>query len=312
MTTTGGTGVVEGLVGAAALPDPTLPLTATGNLRRRALVSRSVQVLATAGAAIAVAMLVIVVFDVIKNGAPALSASFIVKNPFGLSQGGIANYLLGSIEVVAIAAGIAIPIGVFTGLYLTEFARARSRPAQLLKLALDLMQGLPTIVVGLFVYGLVVIPAHQESGIAGSVALAIIMLPLVARASQEVLLLVPNSLREAADALGIERWRTVGTVIMPAALGGIATGAILAIARAAGETAPMLIVNQIFSPTSTQLNPLHGVPTIPMEIWTSYDLAVPGAFARAWGAAVVLLVFILVANVGARVLLARTRARMGQ
>ena len=138
------------------------------------------------------------------------------------------------------------------------------------------------------------------------------MLPLIARASQEVLLLVPGSLREAADALGVNRWRTVLTVILPAAMGGIVTGAILAIARAAGETAPLLICDSIFNPNTTSFNLFHGVPSVPMFIYTSFDLPLAQAVARAWGAALVLMMFILLANIGARVLLARSRAKMGQ
>jgi phosphate transport system permease protein len=174
------------------------------------------------------------------------------------------------------------------------------------------MQGLPTIVVGLFVYALIVIPMHgKQSGFAASIALAVVMLPLMARASQEVLLLVPGSLREAADALGVSRWRAVLTVILPAASGGIITGAILAVARGAGETAPVLILNAVYSTQTTSVDPLHGLPTIPMYILTIADQAIPQAFALAWGAAFVLLVIILFANVLARVLAARSRAKMG-
>lgn len=291
--------------------DPTAPLTASGNLRRRAIVSNLIGVGTRASAVIAVAMLVIVVYGVVARGASVLSLKFIFTNPVGLAGGGIANALIGTLLVVAVAAIIAVPIGILTGLYLTEFAGARSRSGRALKLALDLMQGLPTIVVGLFVYGLIVIPERKASGLAGSVALSIIMLPLVARASQEVLLLVPGSLREAADALGVSRWRTVLTVILPVATGGIATGAILAIARAAGETAPLLICDGIFNPNTTELMVFgHGIPNIPLLIFTSSEVGISGGFARAWGAAIVLLGAILIANVGARVLLARTRAKM--
>jgi len=175
-----------------------------------------------------------------------------------------------------------------------------------------MMQGLPTIVVGLFVYGLIVIPQHRESGFAGAVALSIVMLPLMARASQEVLLLVPGSLREAADALGVNRWRTVLTVILPAAVGGLVTGAILAIARAAGETAPLLICDAIYNPTATTFNLFHGVPSVPMYIYTTFDLPLADAVARTWAAALVLMIFILLANIGARLVLARSRTKMGR
>jgi phosphate transport system permease protein len=296
--------------GEPAIPDWTGPLTPSGNLRRRAAVSRLIEFGATGSAVIAIAMLCWVVYEVVRRGIGSLSFAFVTHNPVGLSGGGIANALLGSGVIVLVAALIALPIGVLTGLYLTEFAGARSRSGAALKLALDLMQGLPTIVVGLFIYGLIVIPQHMQSGFAAAVALAIVMLPLIARSSQEVLLLVPTSLREAADALGVNRWRAVRGMILPTAAGGIATGAILAIARAAGETAPLLICNSLYNPTVTQLNPFgHGVPSIPMYILFASDSSDPDAFKLAWAAALILLVCILLANAGARVLLARSRTR---
>lgn len=302
--------VADASPGDRALPDPTAPLTASGNLRRRAAVSRLAELSASGSAVIAVTMLAVVVYSVASRGASALSFDFLTTNPVGLAGGGIANALIGTILIVAVATVIALPIGVLTALYLTELAGPRSRLGRALKLVLDMLQGLPTIVVGLFVFGLLV-QGHGESGFAGSVALAIVMLPLIARSSQEVLMLVPGSLREAAEALGVTRWRTVVGVIMPTALGGIATGAILAVARAAGETAPLLVCDSIYNPTATQLMIFgHGVPNIPMLILTTSDLAIPQGFTRAWGAALVLLATILVANVGARVLLARSRARM--
>ena len=292
--------------------DPTAPLTPSGNLRRRAAVSRFVQITATAAAVFAVAVLVIVLYGVAVRGASALSFSFVLQNPSGLAGGGIFNSLLGTLEIVAFGALIALPIGILTGLYLTEFAGPRSRTAGALRFALDIMAGLPTIIVGLFVYGLIVIPLHRQSGFAGGVALAIVMLPLMARSSQEVLLLVPGSLREAADALGVSRWRTVLSVILPTAFGGILTGAILATARAAGETAPLLICDSIFNPNATQLNLFHGMPSVSMFIYTSYDLPLAQAVTRAWGAAFVLMMLILIANVLARLILARSRGKMGR
>jgi phosphate transport system permease protein len=299
-------------LGGEDLPfDPTAPLTATGNLRRRALVSRGFTGVASAAALAAVAMLGIVLYTVIKRGGSQLSLGFVTHNASGLAGGGIANYLLGTLVVVLLGAAIALPIGILTGLYLTEFAGRRSRTGRILTMCLDVMQGIPTIVAGLFVYGLIVVPEHKQTGWAASVALAIVMLPLMARASQEVLLLVPGSLREAADALGVARWRTVLGVIVPTAAGGIATGAILATARAAGETAPVLVVDSLYDPNAVQLNPFgHGVGTIPMQILTTTDIAVPDAFARAWGAAFVLMAFILIANFFARFLLARSRAKI--
>jgi phosphate transport system permease protein len=292
--------------------DPASPLTATGNLRRRTVVSRIVDGLAMAGAAIAVGMMGFVIFTVIKRGAPVLSFAFITTNPQGYSEGGILNSILGTIVIVALATVIAIPVGVLTALYLSEFANPKSRFARMISVSLEMLQGLPTIVVGLFIFGLIVLPQHTQTGFAGAVAISIVMMPLIARSSQEMLALVPGSLREAADSLGVTRWRRVVGVVLPAAAGGIATGAILAVARAAGETAPLLLCDAIYNPNTTQLNPFgHGVPSLPMYIYSISDLAIPDAYARAWGAAFVLMFVILLGNIGARVLLARSRAKMG-
>lgn len=295
-----------------SLPDPAAPLTASGNLRRRAAVSRAVEVLATGSALLAVAMLIDVAYTVIHKGAPVVNLDFLTQNSNGLAGGGIANAMLGTAVIVAFAAALALPVGILTGLYLTEFAGAESVPARVLRVVLDLLQGLPTIIVGIVVFGLIVSAEHKQTGFAGAIALSIVMLPMIARSSQEVLLLVPGNLREAADALGVDRWRAVVGIILPAAAGGIATGAILSIARAAGETAPLLLCDSLYNPGATELNLFgHGVPSIPMYIYTTYDLPAPSAITRAWGAALVLLTFILLANVGARALLARARARMG-
>jgi phosphate transport system permease protein len=307
------TTLVEDLERHPSLPDPTAPLTASGNLRRRAAVSRAVSIVATVAAVFAVALLADVIVTVVKNGAPVLSLGFLIHNNHGLAAGGgIANALLGTLVIVTFAALIAVPVGILTALYLTEFASPRSRAARTLQMVLDMLQGMPTIMVGIVVFGLIVSVEHVETGLAGAIALSIIMLPLIARSSQEVLRTVPGSLRDAADALGVPHWRAVLGVILPTATGGIATGAILSIARASGETAPLLIVNSIYNPNATQLNIFgHGVPSIPMYIYTTYDLPTPTAVAQAWGAALVLLAAILIANVGARILLARSRAKMG-
>jgi phosphate transport system permease protein len=296
------------------LSEPITPLKASGNLGRRAVVSRLLVAGATVSALLAVAVLAIVVLGVASRGLQAISLHFVTKDPpeFGGSGGGIASAIVGSALIVALATVITVPIAVLCAIYVTEFAGPRSRTARIVRASLDLMQGLPTVVVGLFVFSLIVTATKTESGFAGAIALSIIMLPLVARSAQEVLLLVPNGLREAADALGVPRWRSVVGVILPAAMGGIVTGTILAVARAAGETAPLLIVDGIFTPSTTINFFGHGMPNIPVLIWTASEAADPNGFARAWGAALVLLAVILVANVGARLFLARSRARTGQ
>jgi phosphate transport system permease protein len=283
--------------------DPTAPLTPTGNLRRRRAFSRFAESGATAAAVIAVAVLAIVVYTVVVRGAPALSLDFL----FTGEPTGIGPAILGTGLIVLLATAIAMPLGVLVALYLTEFAGGRAdRP---IRLTLDLMNGLPSIVVGLFVFGLLVY-GHTQSALAGAVALAIIELPLIARGSQEVLLLVPGSLREAAEALGVSRWRTVLGVILPSALGGIVTSTVLAVARAAGETAPLILVCSVFDPGKVSLNVTEAIPNIPVTIFSLSEEANPEGFTRAWGASLVLLSAILFASLAARALLARSRARM--
>jgi phosphate transport system permease protein len=290
--------------------DPTAPLTPSGNLRRRLIVSRLAQGGAVVAALLAVAALGLVTFDVIKEGAGALNLDFLIKDPpVAGAGGGIRSAIVGTAFIVAAAAVIAAPLGVLIAIYLVEFAGPRSRPGNLLKFGLDLLQGVPAIVVGIFILGLIVDVQHKQTGFAGSVALAIIMLPLIARATQEVLLLVPSPLREASDALGVQRWRSILTVVLPTAMGGILTGTILAVARAAGETAPLLVVDGTFANKLT-LNWFGPMPNIPVSIWTAAEAAEPSGFTRAWGEALVLLALILIANIGARFLFARSRRKI--
>jgi phosphate transport system permease protein len=290
--------------------DPTAPLVATGNLRRRLVISRVAQSLTMAAAAIAVGALALVTFEVIRRGLSVISWSFLTTNAsqFG-GGGGIGSEIIGSALIVGAGALIAAPLGVLCAIYLVEFASRRSQVANVLQTGLDMMQGFPTVVIGLFVYSLL---SGKQSGFAGSLALSMIMLPLIARTSQEVLLTIPRALREASDALGIDRWRSILTVILPTALGGILTGTILAVARAAGETAPLLIVDGVLNPSQTQFVIFgHGVPNLPLAIWEAAESPTPDALARVWGIALVLLGLILIANIGARLLLARSRRRMG-
>ena len=294
------------------LGDPARALSASGNLRRRQLVSRLMQASHTASALLAVTVLTIVVYSVASRGASALSIDFFTKGPPALPDtpgGGIAPEIAGTALLMSMATLIAMPVGILIALYLTEFAGPRL--GRTIRLALDLMNGLPTIVIGLFVFGLLV-AGHYQSGFAGAFALALIMLPLIARATQEVLLRVPSDLREAADALGVSHWRTVRGIVLPAARGGILTATVLALARAAGETAPLIFTCSIFSNTV----PVHifgqALPNIPVYIFNASEAADPYGFARAWGAGLVLLLFILVASLGARTLMNRGHSRTAQ
>jgi phosphate transport system permease protein len=288
--------------------DPTAPLNASGNLRRRALVSAFFERSATLAAVCAVAVLGIVVYSVAKNGASAITWDFLTKKPpaFGAAGGGIAPAILGTAEIVAVATLIAMPIGILVALYMTEFAPPRIAGG--VRLALDLINGLPSIVIGLFVFGLLVV-GHHQSAFAASVALAVIMLPLIARGSQEVLLLVPNSLREAADALGVSKRRSVLGVILPAAISGILTSTVLAIARAAGETAPLIMLCSIYN-NQFHFSPFSPVANIPTTIFQLSEQPDPAGFAKAWGAGFVLLGFIMIANLVGRAALSRSRSKL--
>lgn len=284
--------------------DPIAPLTPSGNLRRRRAFSRAAEIGATVAAMAAVTVLGIVVYTVVSRGAGALSLDFL----FSGEPTGIAPAIVGTGLIALIATAIAMPVGVLVALYLTEFSGGRA--ARAIQATLDLMNGLPSIIVGLFVFGLLVKPTQQQSAFAAAVALAIVELPLIARGSQEVLLLVPDTLREAADALGVSRWRSVLGVILPNAMGGIVTSTVLAVARAAGETAPLILVCSVFDPRKVSLNPFEAIPNIPVTIFSLSEEANPESFAKAWGSSLVLLSAILFASLAARALLARSRARM--
>jgi phosphate transport system permease protein len=289
---------------SGGIPDPTAPLTPSGNLRRRQVFSRLTEYTATAAAVAAVAVLGIVVYTVVARGIGAISLDFI----FTAEPTGVGPALLGTAEIVAIGTVIAMPLGVLIALFLTEYSS--NRFAGPIRLTLDLMNGLPSIIVGLFIFGLIVKPTKQSSAFAASVALAIIMLPLVARGSIEVLLLVPKSMREASDALGVARWRAVLSVILPAALGGILTSTVLAIARAAGETAPVLLIMPVAEYAKFSLNPFEALPSVPVKIYSLSEEGNPVGFTEAWGLALVLVSFILFASLGARALLARSKRKM--
>jgi phosphate transport system permease protein len=289
---------------------PQIDLRPGGRLRRRRIVNKVMESLGTLAALLAVAVLVIVVVSVARRGAPSLSWHFLTTPPnlFGGPGGGISSAIIGTAIIVGLATLIALPVGVLTAIYLTEFAPKRL--ATPIQVVVDVLAGLPTIVVGLFVYGLLVI-GHTQSGYAGAVALSIVMLPLIARAAQEVLLLVPTTLREASLALGVSRWRTVVGVILPTAFGGVLTGTVLAVARAAGETAPLLFTTSIFA-NSVTTDISHAMPNIPVLIFIYSEQPDAALHQDAWAAALVLIGFVLIASLGARVLLNRSRRKLGR
>jgi phosphate transport system permease protein len=286
------------------------PLTSE-HLRRRRFLNWLVESLATLAALLAVAVLVIVVASVAKRGAGALNADFFTKTPSFLAFGdqpdsGIANAIVGSLIIVGMAVLMALPVGVLAAIYLNEFAHTRVRLP--LTLALDVLNGIPAIVVGIFVFVLLVV-GHGQSALKASFALAILMLPLVARSTQEVLALVPNSMREASLALGAARWRTTLSVVLPQTVGGIITGATLATARVAGETAPLLFTSSLAG-NSVSWNLSDPLSSMPLFIFTASEQADPVLQEQAWGTALVLIAFVLIASIIARAFGLRSRRRM--
>lgn len=286
-------------------------LAPTRATRRRRAVNRLMEGVSTLAALLAVAMLALVVISVIVKAAPAINLKFITHNPlespFGLNQGGIANSIVGSLILVGLATAMSVPVGILIGVFTTEFARGRVATG--IRFALDILNGVPTIVTGVFVFGILVLGSTQ-SGWAGAIALAIIELPIVARSSQEVLELVPGPLREAGLALGLRRWRIVSRIVLPTAAGGLVTGAVLGVARVAGETAPLLLTSSTFSNLGLTTNPAQSMPNIPITIFTLSESGQPSDHAQAWAAALLLILFVLVLSIVARTLHERSRRRL--
>jgi phosphate transport system permease protein len=290
---------------------PTSALTGGPRARRRRLAGQIAEGVATAAALLAAAVLAIVLITVAKRALPALNADFFTQNaaPFGASGGGIENAIVGTVIITGIATAIALPTGVLLAIFNTEFAPRRL--ADLISLTLNVLAGVPTIVIGVFIFGLVVV-GRGQSAFAGSLGLAIVMLPLVARASEEVLALVPPHLREGSMALGATRARTVLTVILPTAVGGIVTATIVAVARAAGETAPLLFTSSIFVGTTVNTDPSQAMASIPIVIFSYAEQPDPHAQQQAWAAALVLVAVVLVGSIIGRLLSLRTRRQIEQ
>lgn len=280
-------------------------------LRRRKAVNRGMELVAWLAAAIAVGLLGILVFSVAQHGASQLNLNLLTKSQVAYDptvKQGLANAFAGTLVIVAVATAMALPVGILIAIYVNEFAQRKIRAG--VGFMLDILSGVPAIVIGFFVYGLIVI-SHGQSGLAGSFALAILMLPFVARSTIEVLALVPNSLREAGLGLGAPRWRTTLGIVLPQSIGGILTGATLAIARTAGETAPLLFCSSIVG-NGISWNPLHAVQSVPVAIFELSESPYPQDHARAWSGGLVLILFILFASLGARWLATRSRRKLGR
>jgi phosphate transport system permease protein len=281
-------------------------LTAVSARRRRT--DRLMRGLLSTGTALALVPLVLVLYFIIEKGLGAWTLHFFTTDPNGKflgDPGGIRSAILGTLEIVGLASAIAIPIGIGVGLYLTEYGRNR-KFAAIVRYFTDVITGVPSIVFGLFIYiTLILATGGGFAGWKGSAALALLMLPIVTRSAEVVLTLVPQSLREAALALGSPRWRVVTRVVLPTALPGLITGCLLAIARAAGETAPLLFTATIVKGTSFDLR--AQMNSLPVQIFNDVGQAQDRLVARAWGAALTLVLMVLLLTLLARLVSRRSR-----
>jgi len=252
---------------------------------------------------VTVAVLFVILGYLVYNGGKSVDWAFFTKLPLppGENGGGMANAIVGSAEMVGLAALFGLPVGFFGGIYLAEFSGKTM--GFLIRYTADLLNGVPSIVIGIFAWALVVVPLHNFSSLAGAVALAIMLIPISLRSTEQFLSTVPNALREGALALGAPKWKVLATVIVPAAMKGILTGMILAVARVAGETAPLLFtaLNNQFWPRG--LN--QPTASLPVMIYTHAIAPYDDWHRQAWAAGLVLLAMVLLTNISARWILSR-------
>lgn len=277
----------------------------TANRRRRKIVDAVASAaIVVAGVGVVVPLLAILLF-VLAKGLPALSPDLFVKNPgpTGVAGGGIKNSIVGSAVLVGLALAMGLPPALATGVYLAEYGKGRLGYA--VRFLVDVLAGVPSITIGIFVYTAIVLsaPPHHFTAFAGGVALALIMLPIVARVTEEMLLLVPETTREASYALGVAKWRTILSVVVPASSGGIMTGIVLASARVAGEAAPLLFTalgNNFYS-----TGVFRPIDALPLRIFTYATGPFDYQHEQAWAGALILVAMVLVLSIGGRLALRR-------
>ncbi len=270
----------------------------TANLRRRKLFSRLFEGLCGLAVIIALIPLAMILFYVIKEGAGSLNLDFFTKmpKPVGETGGGMANAIGGTLMLISIAAVFAVPVGGICGVHLAEYPSTKF--SSVVRFAADVLNGVPSIVVGIFAFGIVVLPVKRFSALAGGVALGLLMIPIVVRTTEELLRLVPGGLREGALALGATRSRAVFSVIVPAALPGILTGILVALARVAGETAPLLFTalgNNFWSTKLTQ-----PIASLTVQVYTYANSPYDDWHRQAWAGAFLLVMIILTLSIAAR------------
>jgi phosphate transport system permease protein len=250
-----------------------------------------------------VSVLFLILGYLIYNGGKSLNWDFFTKlpKPVGETGGGMANAIVGSLKLLFLAALMGLPVGLMAGVYLAEFGGKTF--SFVIRYTTDLLNGVPSIVIGIFAYSLAVLPVKHFSTLAGGVALGIMVIPITVRSTEEFLRSVPGNLREGAMALGASKWKTIATVVLPAASGGILTGMLLALARVAGETAPLLFTafsNRYWSPGWSQ-----PISSLPVMIYTYAIAPYDDWHRQAWAAGLVLLGLVLLANLGCRLALSR-------
>ena len=290
-----------GLVAAVVFLAATFTLTTLVEGRRHA-VDRLAASLVWTSFVVAVLPLASLLRETVARRIPPVSWYFLTHSMNGVLSwqegGGIYHALLGTVQQVALASVIAIPIGLLTAVYLVEYGRGRL--AKAITFFVDVMTGIPSIVAGLFVLSMwIMMLGFGYSGFAGALALSILMMPIVVRSTEEMLKLVPNELREASLALGVPKWRTILKVVLPTAIGGITTGVMLALARIAGETAPFILL--VFGSNMINSNPFEGAQSsLPLFVYEQWAFGTESAYDRAWAAALVLIAFIMILNLVAR------------
>jgi phosphate transport system permease protein len=275
----------------------------------RAVKNRLFTILIVLSAVVVLVPLFMVIRYVFVQGASSLNLSFFTElpKPVGEIGGGMKHAILGTIYIVLLGALIAVPIGVTCGIYLSEFRK--SKLSKTLRLTVDLMSGIPSIVIGIFAYLMVVVPLKSFSALAGGVALSIIMLPIIVKTSEEILKLVPDHIREAGLALGLPRWKVILFIILKGSISNLLTGIILAISRAAGETAPLLFT--AFGNMYLSFNMKEPMATLPVQIYTYAISPFKDWQRQAWAGAFVLMVLILSMNIFARYVLTKIKDKKG-
>ena len=293
----------------------TLTLASLRTEGKRHAVDRLATTLIVASALIAATPLVAILGTVIVKGSQIISIRFLLTSMRNVDPnsylGGAYHAILGTLEQVGIAAAVGVPLGVLTAVYLVEYTGTSASQwlARAISFFVDVMTGIPSVVVGLFVYSAFILTLGLDRcGIAASIALVILLIPVVVRSTEEMLRIVPRDLREASYALGIPKWRTILKVVLPTALAGIVTGAMLAIARVAGETAPLLLTT--FFTNSINANPAKGPQlALPTYIWDQFATGTPASVARAWGGALVLITIVMLLYLAAKLVARFSGAR---